>query len=163
MEANDIPGVYIRPAQRHDKDRIHQLALQNIALHKTFGNVLLRDNAETRRREKESILHSINNSGSCVLVAIHKGVLVGYIIGSLNKLNPLLSYRRTGSIDDMYIDQSHRGFGFGRSLFDELINWFRKRRVERVGVSVNVENSNAVSVWKRFGFREVVKQMTLTL
>jgi ribosomal protein S18 acetylase RimI-like enzyme len=96
-------------------------------------------------------------------VAENNNKIMGYIIGSLRKKYPNFNYNLTSSIGDAFVIKECQNKGIGKKLFDNLIKWFKSKKVERVGVSVNTKKKIGISAWKKYGFKEVVKQMTLDL
>jgi ribosomal protein S18 acetylase RimI-like enzyme len=58
-----------------------------------------------------------------------------------------------GSIQNIGVVPSHRGFGLGTCLIEQALVGFRGHGLRRVFLEVTAENSGAVRLYQRLGFR----------
>ena len=58
-------------------------------------------------------------------------------------------------IDNITVEESHRGRGIGNKLMSRLISIAIEERVENITLEVRVSNEIARNLYKKFGFREV--------
>jgi ribosomal protein S18 acetylase RimI-like enzyme len=70
----------------------------------------------------------------------------GTIQGVVDKLG-------VGSIQNIGVVPSHRGFGLGTCLIEQALVGFRGHGLRRVFLEVTAENSGAVRLYQRLGFR----------
>jgi ribosomal protein S18 acetylase RimI-like enzyme len=61
------------------------------------------------------------------------------------------------------VKENFRRKGIGKLLFEELLNWFRKRKVKFVEVEVDSRNKIGIEAYKKYGFFEFHKRMRLDL
>lgn len=102
--------------------------------------------------DKIRFLRDMERTGnSLVLVAREAGELVGVLSvrgGHLSKM------RHTGKLD-MFVAPDARGRGVGRSLLEAAIRWAEGHpEMEKLGLSVFVDNARALALYRAFGFRE---------
>jgi ribosomal protein S18 acetylase RimI-like enzyme len=70
----------------------------------------------------------------------------GTIQGVVDKLG-------VGSIQNIGVVPSHRGFGLGSCLIEQALAGFRGHGLRRASLEVTAENSGAVRLYQRLGFR----------
>lgn len=90
-------------------------------------------------------------SNSLFLVARSGAELLGFLTvrgGVLNRM------RHTGKLEIM-VGTEHRGKGVGRALMEAAIIWAEDNaEIEKLGLSVFVDNVRAIDLYRAFGFRE---------
>lgn len=69
-------------------------------------------------------------------------------------LNYSLIYDRM-EIDNIKVEESHRGKGIGTKLMSYLVSLAIETRVVNITLEVRVSNNIARNLYKKFGFREV--------
>jgi len=159
-----LDEIIIRKAEFRDRANLAKLAERNTAYHVHFGNMKLVRNRSTLKEQKKDIRRALRDDfNHRVLVARYRNKLIGYIIAAIAPPNPFLRYKRTGIIEDFYVEPGFRGIGIGRMIFSQAVAWLTRKRVDYVTVLVNARNVLALKAWKSFGFGEVVKKMALNL
>lgn len=78
-------------------------------------------------------------------------MLDGNVIGYLEYL---LMYDRI-EIQDFYVESEYRNRGIGTKLLAYLVSIAISKCVLNITLEVRVSNVNAISLYKKFGFREV--------
>jgi GNAT superfamily N-acetyltransferase len=96
----------------------------------------------------------INVPRNCVFVAAAYG-LAGYVFGT-TKIVPGFRKPSIASIEEIYVEPRHRGFGLARRLFETALADFKTRGVDRVQLRVLAGNAAGRTFWSRVGFRENV-------
>jgi GNAT superfamily N-acetyltransferase len=94
-------------------------------------------------------------AGARTLLAVDQSeTIAGYLVATLREPNPLTSAGavRTGSIDELFVDDRYRGTGAGGALVDAAIRWFRERGAERAEVGAYSWNADAIAFYERHGF-----------
>lgn len=95
----------------------------------------------------DTFIEDIKSSRSVCYVARTKGRLVGYAVcwlvpGELH-------------IGNLAIDVPLRRQGIGSRLLSKLLGLAREKGVERVTLEVRVSNTMAISLYHKFGFKDV--------
>lgn len=73
--------------------------------------------------------------------------VVGYIILRFNSVS--------GCVEQLAVAQSSRRRGVGNQLLGSAMDFLLKRKKSSLSLHVNVENSNAISLYKKLGFQDV--------
>ncbi|MGU3499026.1 GNAT family N-acetyltransferase [Mycobacterium sp. C31M] len=73
-----------------------------------------------------------------------------------NRAVGLIGAQRQGTesvyLYSLWLDPVARGYGLGRSLVAEAVDWARSQRVQRVTLRVNRDNARALAVYNSLGF-----------
>ncbi len=77
------------------------------------------------------------------------GVVQPYAVGTIQGL----STEGWGSIQNVGIDPAHRGKGLGSILLSKAATGFRAVGLERMHLEVTTENTGAVRLYERLGFK----------
>lgn len=81
--------------------------------------------------------------------------LVG--IGSIKYVKSL-KFSHIAHLSGIYVTKSHRGQGIGKMLFKSRIDEaFKNDKIKKLKLIVNTSQTNAISLYKSFNFREVGK------
>ncbi|HYI15818.1 MAG TPA: GNAT family N-acetyltransferase [Thermomicrobiales bacterium] len=101
-------------------------------------------------------LHEVLERGSeCrTLLATQDGQIAGYLVVTVHEPNPLSSSGavRTGSIDELFVDNAYRGLGAGSLLISAACDWLIEQRARRVEVGAYAWNSAGIAFYEREGF-----------
>lgn len=60
----------------------------------------------------------------------------------------------------VFVHQEHQGAGIGRALVDRVIQLARRRGAERIWLTVERENTRAIALYRRMGFRRLAEDST---
>jgi RimJ/RimL family protein N-acetyltransferase len=135
------PGVLIRPARPADVQAI--LALYTAVAQERDG-IGTEPGFDVAKRQS-SLLASMEDAASCLLVAVVEDVLVGnlgiqvrgrHVVGSLG----------------MMIAREHRGQGIGGQLLDASLSWARESGLHKVDLGVWPHNAAALALYRARGF-----------
>ncbi|HEV8289799.1 MAG TPA: N-acetyltransferase [Candidatus Norongarragalinales archaeon] len=83
------------------------------------------------------------------LVAKHKGHTVGYIDFQL--------YDSSGKIGGVAVDSDYQGYGIGDKLLKASLKAMKKARKKQAKLLVSEDNSKAIGLYLREGFKKVGK------
>lgn len=100
----------------------------------------------------------INNN--FVVVALLDDEIVGYLAGTINEKG---SYENIqyGEINNMFIKDSCRGYGVGKSLVNEFKKHCKENNINNLIVTASSKNLNAINFYKKNGFEDF--NLTLTM
>jgi len=77
--------------------------------------------------------------------------VVGF--GSLSIKSNLWSEALVGYVDEMVVDEAHRGRGIGKQILDCLILWARERGCNRIELDSAFHRKDAHAFYERQGFQ----------
>lgn len=95
-------------------------------------------------KRQSSILRSIEEAASCVLVAAVQDVIVG-------SLSIQVPRQAVGSLS-MMVARQYRGQGIGGRLLDESLRWARESGLHKVDLGVWPHNAAAIVLYRSRGF-----------
>ena len=87
-----------------------------------------------------------------ILVAEEDGKIIGRIVGAIIKAPPYITPKKIGNIDDTFIKNDYRHKAVGKKLLNELLKWFKEKKVKHIELSVDARNEIGIRAWKKFGF-----------
>ena len=116
-----------------------------------------RDDFSTVLAASRAYLHEVLARGpDCrtLLALAGDGSLAGYVVVTVHEPNPLTSSGavRNGSIDELFVDATHRGSGAGSLLVGAACDWLVQQQAERVEVGAYVWNTAGIAFYEREGF-----------
>ena len=97
------------------------------------------------------------------LVAVHKEIVVGYVIARLVKTQPHHLVQQVGIIDGMAVTTNFRGKGIGSELHEKVLTWLLAQGIGRLDTYVAAMNPRAQTFWERKGFVPRMYQISLDL
>lgn len=86
-----------------------------------------------------------------VIVAEQDGAVVGW--GALSSFSERAAYAATAEMS-VYIDEAHKGHGFGRALTVALLEAGRRTGLHSILARVCTENTSSIAMVKSLGFTE---------
>ncbi len=94
--------------------------------------------------------------------SLYKAILNGYI-SKIEKGGKLIGMgwifprqtllRRQAVVEDMIVDEEHRGKGYGEKILKDLLSWAKKQGVEVVELTTNPKRVAANSLYQKIGFK----------
>jgi len=103
--------------------------------------------------EKQELRPAMQNKNSLILVALDGKKVVGYgysLIYGPSKLT--MKEDKAGCIHDLFITRDCRRQGIGKTIYTEILKWFRSKDVNRIYLDVNVNNHEANEFWRKLGY-----------
>jgi ribosomal protein S18 acetylase RimI-like enzyme len=148
--------MIIRPAVLADKDSIVLLMdefntyyYQEHILSEEFQSFWeYKDKKKTFEKAAEMWL---SDPKYIFFVAEENGKIVGYICGFAKERDPRV-LDREGYIDDWFVSGDVRGNGVGRQLYEALLEKFKEKGCNRLGLLTNIGNKKAIDFYHRLGF-----------
>ncbi len=148
----------IRKAEANDLDKIVELWTQLAGLHEDLSSrfKLVPDAAYIW---KDYIGKGMVRPDHRIVVAAENDRIIGFANGSLGMGSPVFEDRRHGTINDLYVEESHRRRGIGTLLVNDLMNWFREEGVSRAQTGFYLGNPLAKAFWSKLGFKSVMSRV----
>lgn len=146
--------VSIREATAADAERL----LETVKTYVKENEYLLTTYEEfdiTVEKEREWIQSFIDDESSLLLVAEHKGRIIGNIDLTGGKRNRI----RHTSLIGISLLKEWQNIGLGTALFETAIHWARHNSpVELLWLLVVGANTNAMALYRKMGFIETGRQ-----
>ncbi len=87
-------------------------------------------------------------------LALEHDRLAGYLVVTVHEPNPLSSSGavRSGSIDELFVDDAYRGRGVGNLLLASACDWLIAQHARKVEVGAYAWNRAGIAFYEREGF-----------
>ena len=150
----------IRPASAQDWRRVGELCELLVGQHHTWDarrfipvDRLSGDAYTSRVRDEIAQAHAT------VLVAEVDGRVAGYVFVSVEAESWKELRPEAGYIHDIVVDPAQRRHGAGTALLKAALDWFAAHNIARVMLWTAPQNTQAQSLFRRFGFRTTMLEM----
>ena len=153
----------IRFAQAKDVTGILSLLKQVGQLHHQVRPDIFRDRAQ--KYGASQVLSMLDSPKTPIFVAVVEEKVVGYGFCQVTTYenDPVFTDRTEVYIDDLCVDESCRGQGIGKKIYEEIIRYARMRRADRVTLNVWCGNENAEKFYASLGFVPQKMGLEITL
>ena len=157
--------VKIEEAKKEKINSILSLMTKLSDYHKKIDPKYYKSGKEREESDKKRLIEhfSKKRKNQKILVAKVKNKIVGFLIGGVEKSPPYCKENKIGVIHRAYIKENFRRKGIGKLLVEELLKWFRKRKIKFVEVEVDSRNKIGIEAYKKYGFFEFHKRMRFDL
>jgi ribosomal protein S18 acetylase RimI-like enzyme len=107
---------------------------------------------EGTKYNKEQLIKLLNNDKRPIYVYVDNNEVLGYIFLELNEYsgNNLVE-RKEIYIDDLCVDESTRGKGIGKELFNFVKEYAKLNNYSSITLNVWEGNDNAINFYKKLG------------
>jgi GNAT superfamily N-acetyltransferase len=114
--------------------------------------------APAAQRELERhLVETTRSRDARILLAEADGRVIGYVLGEVHKRKPLYPMGCYGFISDISITEAWRRRGVGRTLVENLVEWFRMKGVTAIELFVAEANPISMAFWDSMGFGEFLR------
>ncbi|MBU0975309.1 MAG: GNAT family N-acetyltransferase [Patescibacteria group bacterium] len=104
---------------------------------------------------------ALENTDSCFYIAYDGGKMVGY--GNDSKKEYLYRNKQYLEIENIGVIPEYKKKGVGTKLLRRLLNWAKEKGLERVYLNCYIKNNDALTFYKRFGFKEIDVSLEMDL
>ena len=154
----------IRKAESRDLEPLGRLGEMLMRTHYDFDPLRFLPPGEGTSHGYASFLgHVLSSPDACIFVAESEGAVTGYIYVALEPLSWKELRGPAGFIHDVAVTEAARRAGLGTALMDAALAWLRERGAPRVILWTAASNEGAQALFRRVGFRETMREMTLEL
>ena len=155
-----MDDIVIRRAVLADTEAIGRLWEKLVRYHQRISPDLPRAAANGARVYARNMANRLSDSHTCVFVADHEGVIVGYVLGVVVDLAPEMFEQEAGGfLADIFVEEDYRRQGVGRALVMSLRDWFKQRQLKHFEWHVAYENQEGLAFWHAINGRELMVRM----
>ena len=146
--------MIIRFACENDIPQMLELLLQVGEVHHQIRPDLFRAGAQ--KYDEAALRRLLENPDRPILAAEEDGAMVGYAfcILQITKDDPVLCDRRVLYIDDLCVDENHRGQGIAGALYRRSLELAKELSCDAVTLNVWCGNDNAQRFYENCGLRQ---------
>lgn len=150
----------IQKGEYTDIDNIVKLWGKLSDYHKVFRDYMS-PSKDWNSKIKELFREDINDDNKLLLVCKENNEVVGFIRAEIKDGGGVFEDVQLGYISDIYIEEKFRGTGISEDMIKEVILWFKDKGIYNLRLNVNSQNMAAIKLYKKLGFEEVNKTMSL--
>lgn len=143
----------VRKATRDDLDRVNSLLEQVLEVHADGRPDIFKHG--TKKYSDSELFEIFENDLTPVFVAENEsGFVCGYVfcIVRITENNSILKDRHELYIDDLCVDESCRGQGIGRRLFEYVEEYVQTNNFDSITLNVWSLNASAIRFYEKCGF-----------
>lgn len=153
-----MANVTIREATEKDFDLVLPMKLESKEEERK-ENKWLEPVDKVKEHYEDYLRRDLKGEWRAVFIALEKEKVVGLVIGKIFRSLKVTGYERRGSISNLYVKDEYRQHGIGKSLMDALIEWFEKKDVKGLTLSIYPYNQVAEAIYRKMGFKPYCKMM----
>lgn len=143
--------ISVRRAKLIDLESIRALNTELFLDSKRFDNTL---NLNWPKENKKYYEKSISSKNKIVVVATSNERIIGYLMGSIQKIENYRIMSKVAELDNMLVLKEFRGIGAGSLLVKKFVEWAKSKAVRKIRVSAYAQNAGAIAFYKRNGLEE---------
>jgi GNAT superfamily N-acetyltransferase len=132
--------------------------LQKISL-ETFTSTYSSLNSEENMQlyvseslSEEKIMTELLSSTTSFYLAYKEDCLIGYFKLNFPEGESILSEIRSMEVERIYLQETYQGKGYGKKLFESIIEIARTEKMNRIWLGVWSKNTNALQFYRKMGF-----------
>ena len=156
--------MIIRKARMEDRLGIERLLKEVNNLHQKLRPDIFIENAIKYNEEQFNAL--ISNGATPIFVAVDEdGNVLGHLFCQVRDYADVAVYKdfKTLFIDDLYVDETTRGQGVGKALYEFAIGYAREKGCYDVTLNVLSGNDSALAFYGKMGMFPKETQMEYIL
>ena len=108
---------------------------------------------------KKFVSGALKKKNMRVTVAVEGNNVLGYALMMISKYPPVYKLKKYGLISDIAVTKTSRRKGAGGMLYQNAVDWFKKRGMKRVELSVAAKNPVGYPFWRKCGFKEIMHRL----
>ena len=95
---------------------------------------------------------NLRSRNAAIYLAELDGKPVGLSVLTVRENARIYKLRRLGHIVILYVREKYRGLGISTKLYAETLQWFAKKRLPYISLTVMTDNLSAHAIYERWGF-----------
>lgn len=121
--------------------------------------------AGAQKYDETALLALLADEMRPIFIAEEEGTVAGYCfcILQVTENDPVLCDRRVIYIDDLCVDETVRGKGVAKALYDAVLAYGRENRFDAVTLNVWCGNDRAMRFYEKVGMKPQKVGMEITL
>lgn len=151
----------VRLARRDEAGEIAELWLELVTFHHTLDPTLPTAAPDGDVRYAHFVMMHIERPDSAVFVAVNsRGGIIGYALAMTVDLVPeTFKKQRAGLLADIYVQPHERRQGYGRALYQAVVDWCNTHGLQTLEWEVAAQNTLGRAFWRAMGGRELMVRM----
>jgi ribosomal protein S18 acetylase RimI-like enzyme len=131
---------------------IEQIKTFSPDMTESIGNLLIQLNPGSQKPNDESVKKAIERPGNHFIVA--REIINNKIVGMLTVIIFDIFSGKKGSLEDLVVDENHRGKGIATKLMNYAVDFARKEGLARLDFTSNPKRVEANNLYQHLGFEK---------
>jgi len=151
--------IVIRTAKLTDINNLDSFQ-HGIGIHERPLDSTIKKSGRIRYSSLNDLKKKIKSKQAIVLIAEVKGKPVGCGLAEIKKSRGDWSkYKHMGLIGMMFVKKDFRGKDVGKKIIKDLLKWLKKNKIKDIRLTVYHNNTGAINLYKKCGFRDYILEM----
>ena len=112
---------------------------------------------------KKDFFKILRRKDKLYIAAIHRDRIVGFAYAQTAAASKVDKSKTVGWLSEIFITKAYRRKGVGDKIWDEILAWFKLKKVSFLQLNVFCNNERAVEVYKKWGFKPYTMIMSRKL
>lgn len=143
----------IRAARVDDVEQVLPLVAKIAALHESWDRARFAARGDVATMYRSWLRRRCEDEESVFLVADRDGVIVAFLVATIESNIPIYRLSRYGWLHDLYVEETYRNEGVGRSMTMLMLERFKTMGVEQIRIETAANNEVARAMFAQCGFR----------
>ena len=100
--------------------------------------------------------NNVRSRNKTAIIAEEDGVVIGYLLGVIQKRPPVFKTAYQAYISDMSVTKSKRNIGIGSKIVEAFVAWAKEKEIKYIVLTVIPENEIGRAFWKKHGFGTIM-------
>jgi len=148
-------NIKIRPANLKDIKSLNFLQHQLVIYERPLTSTI-KGSGKIRYYDIKKLIASTR---VLLLVAEDRCKIVGCCFGEIRKNETWSTFKHSGYIGMMFVDEKYRGKGLGKLLMNGVIKWLAKNKIKDIRLKVYNKNVEAIKCYQNCGFKDHILEM----
>lgn len=135
-----------------DKIRVEEISHQHISdkYINRLNTLLQQLTSRAESRDVAYLREVVEQPHVYIYAAIQADEIIGIVIGIV----ALTLLRKTMYIEEMVVDEKHRGKGAGKLLVEHALRKAKEMDVKEIDLTSNASRTSAIALYESFGFQK---------
>lgn len=146
-----------------DVEQVADLWIALIGEHAECDRKYFTTYRRNRKQKIQLLMVAIKDPLEQVWVARANGQIIGYCSAYVSYVTGMYNSHIDATLGDIYVAPVYRSSGIGKRLLNEAQRWASLMEADTLRLNVHSANSAAIDYYRKNGFEEKFKVMTITL
>lgn len=149
-----IIKMIIRKAEKKDTEQLAKLYMQFWEVHKD-KNPLHQPYWKINYKNCLKDMKQLDSYKDYICyVATENEKILGFLLFTIKKQSKFYRVKKYGYLEECVVDKKYRGKGVARKLAECALVYMKSRSIKYVSGTVEIDNTLALKVWQKLGFKQ---------
>lgn len=155
--------MLIRPATPDDVPGVLPMVAKICALHESWDSAKYGFVPHAEQRYEKWLTRLANQERSVFLVAEDQGLLVAFVVATVEQEIPIYRTKEFACIHDIWVEPEYRHQGIAQQMVTLTVNIFQQMGIEQIRLDTAAANETSRRLFTSCGFRLSTMEMLIEL